>query len=142
MCFLSWRDDSSLPSALEILDLEIETEQKTENQCRTYYLVYLCYDLSNMYVLKSLLLVLLSSIVASHGLGLGFLGSPELLRALAPRFVPQEAPPQNDYRDTFNTENVFPGSLVTARAEKMTCGVVNGSCPAGYWFVFTQISCH
>ena len=76
--------------------------------------------------------------VAAHGIGPGFLGSPEAVRALAP-VRPQHAQRSNNFLDSFETEDViFPGTLLTARAEKnlkLNCGAVNGSCPAGYWFV-------
>lgn len=92
-----------------------------------------------MLLLPWSLFVLCSSTVAAHGAGgPGILGGPEALRALAPRF-PSRINPHSDFKDVFQREDeIFPGELLTARAEKtqkMNCGAVNGSCPAGYWYV-------
>lgn len=85
------------------------------------------------------LFALYCSTVAAHGAGgPGILGGPEALRALAPRF-PSRINQHPDFEDVFKRENeIFPGELLTARAEKsskMNCGAVNGSCPAGYWYI-------
>jgi len=88
-----------------------------------------------MYIQIWLLSVLcLAQTAFAHGGGPGIFGGPEALNALLPRVPPQHAH-RREYSKRFEMEDVFTGPLLIERAEKMTCGSVNGSCPAGYWFV-------
>lgn len=74
-------------------------------------------------------------IVTAHGGGMGiFGGAPEVLNALLPRFPPHHHP-RKEVNERFEMSNVFTGSFLNERAtaaQKLTCGVVNGTCPAGY----------
>lgn len=77
----------------------------------------------------------LVGIVTAHGGGIGiFGGAPEVLNALLPRFPPYHHP-RREVNERFEMSDVFPGSFLNERAtaaQKLTCGVVNGTCPAGY----------
>ena len=71
--------------------------------------------------------------VLAHSLGPSIFGGSNALQAFG---VEARAPSRHFPRDHAHREAEadFPsGALLNSRAEKMTCGAVNGTCPAGYW---------
>lgn len=72
--------------------------------------------------------------VLGHSLGPSIFGGSNALQAFG---IDTRSPSRHFSRGhdhaSHENEDFHAGALLNSRAEKMTCGSVNGTCPAGYW---------